>query len=70
MPPKQVPPIQRRIVRACRQAGKRSIVATQMLEPIITAPTPTRAEASDVASAISAEARGFWLTSLPRRASQ
>ena len=52
MPPEEVPPIQRRIIRACRQAGKPSIVATQMLESIIQVPTPTRAEASDVASAI------------------
>lgn len=52
MPPEQVPPIQRRIVRVCRQAGKPCIVATQMLESMIQAPTPTRAEASDVASAI------------------
>ncbi|HYZ34452.1 MAG TPA: pyruvate kinase [Crenalkalicoccus sp.] len=52
MPPEQVPPIQRRIVRACRKAGKPSIVATQMLESMVQAPTPTRAEASDVASAI------------------
>src|SRR3954463_11567257 len=52
MPPEQVPPIQRRIIRACREAGKPSVVATQMLESMIQAPTPTRAEASDVASAI------------------
>jgi len=52
MPPEEVPPIQRRIVRACREAGKPSIVATQMLESMISVPTPTRAEASDVASAI------------------
>lgn len=52
MPAEQVPAIQKRIVRACRQAGKPVIVATQMLESMVAAPVPTRAEASDVATAI------------------
>jgi pyruvate kinase len=52
MPAEQVPAIQKRIVRACRRLGKPVIVATQMLESMVNAPVPTRAEASDVATAI------------------
>jgi pyruvate kinase len=52
LPPERVPGVQKRILRACRRHGKPSVVATQMLESMISAPTPTRAEASDVASAI------------------
>ena len=52
LPLEQVPVAQRRIIRECRKRGMPVIVATHMLESMIDAPTPTRAEASDVASAI------------------
>ena len=52
LPPEQVPPLQNKIVATARQYGKPVVVATQMLESMITSPTPTRAEVSDVAKAI------------------
>jgi pyruvate kinase len=52
MPPEEVPSIQKRIIKSCRQAGKPVVVATQMLDSMVHAASPTRAEASDVATAI------------------
>jgi len=52
LPVQNVPPIQKRLVRKCRYAAKPVIVATQMLESMIESPMPTRAEVSDVATAI------------------
>jgi pyruvate kinase len=52
LPVQNVPPIQKQLVRKCRAAAKPVIVATQMLESMIESPMPTRAEVSDVATAI------------------
>ncbi len=52
MPPEDVPIIQKKLVETARIEGKPVVVATQMLDSMITSPSPTRAEASDVATAV------------------
>ncbi|AFU99365.1 pyruvate kinase [Simiduia agarivorans] len=58
----ELPHIQRRIVRACAQQGKRVIVATHLLESMIDNPMPTRAEVTDVANAVYEEADAIMLS--------
>ena len=62
LPVQNVPPIQKRLVRKCRAAAKPVIVATQMLESMVESPMPTRAEVSDVATAIYEGAEAIMLS--------
>lgn len=62
IPLEQVPSIQQRIVRMCRQLNKPVIVASQLLESMIEYPTPTRAEVADVSEAVRQRADALMLS--------
>jgi pyruvate kinase len=62
VPLRELPVIQRRIVRACARAGKPVIVATHLLESMIKHPMPTRAEVTDVANAVDEQADALMLS--------
>ena len=61
-PVEDVPIMQRRIIRACRRAGKPVIVATHMLESMVQSSAPTRAEASDISTAVNQGADAVMLS--------
>ncbi|HEY8385981.1 MAG TPA: pyruvate kinase [Porticoccaceae bacterium] len=62
IPFEQLPRVQRHIIQRCAELGKRSIVATHMLESMIENPMPTRAEVTDVANAVYEEADAIMLS--------